>query len=30
VYGIYGSNGMYLPPGGQQFILGQADRIVLQ
>lgn len=29
IYGIYGPTGGYLPPGGQQIILGQAAGIVL-
>lgn len=29
MYGIYGTNGVYVPPGGQQIILGQATGIVL-
>ncbi len=29
IYGVYGPTGGYLPPGGQQIILGQAGGIVL-
>jgi hypothetical protein len=29
IYGVYGPTGGYLPPGGQQIILGQASGIVL-
>jgi hypothetical protein len=29
MYGIYGPTGPYVPPGGQQIILGQATGIVL-
>jgi hypothetical protein len=29
MYGIYGPNGVYVPPGGQQIVLGQATGIVL-
>jgi hypothetical protein len=29
IYGIYGPTGGYLPPGGQQIILGPATGIVL-
>jgi hypothetical protein len=29
MYGIYGTNGVYVPPGRQQITLGQATGIVL-
>ena len=29
IYGVYGPTGGYLPPGGQQIILGRASGIVL-